>query len=134
MRHRGLLKGGILFSAFFASFSYIVPVFPDLPEYGTNPFSFEIAEVPFGNTHWTEMAEDFLVADVDDDGLPDYVFRSETTLYAYSHDGSLMWSPVSIQSPTGNGGARFCAADVDGGHGDTPSVEATTRTPSGRCA
>jgi len=87
------------------------------PEYGTNPFVFEIAEMPYGDGYWwPAWGDDFLVADVDGDGLPDYLFRSETHLYAYKHDGTPMGGeyPLAIKSPNRNGGAKFGIAEVNG--------------------
>ncbi|NQT26370.1 T9SS type A sorting domain-containing protein [candidate division KSB1 bacterium] len=80
----------------------------DFPEYATNPFTFSVPESPFWGT--------FFVADLDNDDLPDFTFRSETTLYAYRHNGSLLWyTNVPYPGPTiNNYGVKHGAADVDG--------------------
>ncbi|MCJ7813360.1 hypothetical protein MUP95_08615, partial [bacterium] len=79
------------------------------PDYDTNPFSFSVAESIAG------YGDDIFVVDLNGDSLLDYTFRSETTLYAYAHDGSPLWN-VTILYPAAdiiNYGTKFGAADVD---------------------
>lgn len=92
------------------------PVFADFPLYPSNPFSFPILEPVAGDNTLGVLGDQFFASDLNGDGLPDYSFRSMTKLYAYDHDGSLMWQ-VACSNPQGNGGARHGAADVDGDGG-----------------
>ncbi|NQT24345.1 VCBS repeat-containing protein [candidate division KSB1 bacterium] len=107
-----LILGGILLQSFSAQ--------ADFPIYtGSPPYSFEIDELPYGDEYWVEnkrsdWSDQFLVADLNGDGLLDFCFRSKTKLYAYSHAGTKMWPEISIENPGGNTGAKHGAADVDG--------------------
>ena len=59
------------------------------------------------------LDQEFFVMDLDNDGLKDYSFRSETNLYAYFFNGSPMWV-YSIDNPSEYGlGPRHAAGDVD---------------------
>ena len=80
----------------------------DFPKYAANPFAFPVPDSPFWGT--------FFVADLDNDGLLDFTFRSETTLYAYGHNGGLLWyTNIAYPAPTiNNYGVKHGAADVDG--------------------
>jgi hypothetical protein len=82
----------------------------DLPEYGTNPYAFPVQDQIWG---WWEC---FFAADLNGDGLPDYTYRSRTTVYAYGHDGGFLWSAaVGYPAPAVNNHcAKHGAADVDG--------------------
>jgi len=83
----------------------LTAVFPDYP---SNPFAFSVAEPPYYGT--------FFAADLNNDGLLDFTFRSVTTLYAYDHWGALMWQvPLAYPCPEiNNHGTKHGAADVDG--------------------
>jgi hypothetical protein len=80
------------------------------PEYPSNPFSFSIPEA----VHKYQ----FLVSDLDGDGLLDYTFRSPERLFAYGHDGGILWqrelpSPLNIPTADTGGGGTHGASDVD---------------------
>lgn len=88
-----------------------LPTKADFPEYASNPFSFPVPEAPLMGT--------FFVSDLDNDDVPDFTFRSETTLYAYQQNGELLWyTNVPYPVPAiNNWGTKHGAADVDGdGH------------------
>ncbi len=80
----------------------------DLPTYTTNPFAFAVAEPIFWGT--------FFACDLNGDSLPDYTYRSETKLYAYNHDGSLLWqTALAYPGPAiNNYGTKHGVADIDG--------------------
>jgi hypothetical protein len=84
--------------------SQVIVVFGSAP----NIIEFDVA-VPFNK--W--RGANIVVTDLDDDGDLDFVFRSNDALYAYTNDGSFMWSQ-SIVIPSMNQGTNYGAADVDG--------------------
>ncbi len=83
-------------------------LFGDFPSYNSsNPFSFPVAAAPdgYGGHH-------FMVFDLDQDGLMDFIYRSSTRLYAYAHDGSSMYS-VYVEIPDNARGSTFAVLDID---------------------
>jgi hypothetical protein len=84
-----LLKGFVLF--------YFAPLKADFPQYGSNPFSFAVEESVYG------YGSSLFAVDLNGDTLLDYTCRSTTFLYAYNHDGSLLWkTPISYPGPNIN--------------------------------
>src|SRR4030042_312255 len=82
---------------------------PDFPTYPSNPFVISISERPM-------YGGNLIVADANDDGLPDYLYRTATTLYALNHDGNALWQ-VAVAYPgpdVNNFGTKFGAGDTDG--------------------
>ncbi|MBN1895098.1 VCBS repeat-containing protein [bacterium] len=81
---------------------------PDFPQYPANPFVIDMSENPLNGS--------LIVADADDDGLPDYLYRSATKVYVLKHDGNALWE-ASIAYPgpgINNHGTKLGAGDVDG--------------------
>ncbi len=76
-------------------------------QYASNPKVISVVGSPAG------FGDHFMAADLNGDGAPDYLFRSSTTLYAYGHDGGLLWS-VAIALEEEVNGSSFGVADVDG--------------------
>ena len=78
----------------------------DWPNYASNPFLITIPE--------PVKDKQFFVIDLNQDGLLDFTYRSESKLFAIDHFGNLMWQ-ASVENPDGkNGGTRHAAADIDG--------------------
>ncbi len=78
----------------------------DFPNYASNPFSISVPE--------PVKDKQFFVIDLNQDGLLDFTYRSESKLFAIDHYGNLMWQ-ASIANPDGqNGGTKHSAADIDG--------------------
>jgi len=86
----------------------------DFPLYPSNPYSFPIADFVHGDPTLDLTGDQFIVADFTGDGLLDFVFRTETHVWAYDHWGeSALWS-TPCQNPDGNGGAKHGVADLNG--------------------
>ena len=81
--------------------------FAQWPEYSSNPYSFKI-EDDLGDLEAT-----MIVFDLNNDGLPDFTFRTSSILYAYDHYGAFMWKQT-IARPGNNAGSKHGIADVDG--------------------
>ena len=89
-----------------AALPYVV--LSDFPQYNSNPFEFSVAGPLF------RFGDHFFAKDLNGDGLVDFVYRTESAIYAYDHNGSQMWNEsINIPFEEANG-STFCAADVDG--------------------
>jgi len=81
---------------------------PDFPQYASNPFVIALSEIPVNGS--------LITADVDDDGLPDFLYRSAVKVYALNRDGNTLWeASVAYPGPgINNHGTKMGAGDVDG--------------------
>lgn len=98
------MKQTILFLILF--FAPLHSLLGDSTQYSANPFSFPV-EKPISG--W---GAHFFVIDLNGDDLLDYLFRSDSTLFGYDHDGSKLWE-LSIIYPGIIHGAKHAAADFD---------------------
>ena len=80
---------------------------PDFPQYLTHPFVITPSELPVNGS--------LIVADVNGDGLPDFLYRSVAKVYALDHDGHALWeASVAYPGPEiNNHGTKLGAGDVD---------------------
>lgn len=83
-------------------------------QYTANPQVISVAAMPAG------FGDHFMAADVNGDGAVDYLFRSLSTIYAYDHDGGVIWSEsISLPGQVKNAsywsvnGSTFAVGDVD---------------------
>ena len=83
------------------------PALGDFPTYGSNPYTFPVSGTMY------RFGDHFMVADVNNDAIPEFIYRTETDLYVYNHDGSFRWT-AAIVLPVETSGNSFGVGDLDG--------------------
>ncbi|MCK5148097.1 VCBS repeat-containing protein [bacterium] len=74
-------------------------------QYTSNPKKIAISVLPAG------MHDHFMVADLNMDGAQDFLFRSNESLWAYDHNGTLLWAADIALAPELNG-STMAAGDL----------------------